>query len=159
MRLSYPYSRRCMKTKYSNTTNSSRSPPLHKIMKSINDHTENSINAISDKLLKMPNSFFLGHLEMEPLLDLKNGLIRFDADIRDIGINHQTEEVKNEIRRFAQRCVRGEAVLLELKIVRGCCPAHSLNHFLAELHHGGKWFRVTAKDETKIGMEEMAIWR
>lgn len=66
-------------------------------MEHINDYTENSVYTIPDQLLEMSNCFFFIHLQMEPLLDFENGLIRLHADIWDVGINHQAEEIEYEI--------------------------------------------------------------
>ena len=127
-------------------------------MKSINDYPENRINTVAYKLFEMANSLFLIHLKMESLLHLQNSLVRLNSDIGNVGIHHEAEQVQNQICALAQRRVRREAILLKLEVVRRGGAAHALDHFLAELHHGSKWFRVTAKDKAKVGVEEVAVW-
>lgn len=107
----------------------------------------------------MPNSLFLRHLQMKPLLNLQHSLIWLDTNIRNIGINHQTEQVKDEIRRFTERSIRREAILLELEIQGGGSSAHALDHFLAEFHHGCERLGVSAEDEAEVGVEEVTVGR
>lgn len=40
----------------------SRSPTLHKLMETIDNNTEYSIDTVPNKLFEMTNSFLLGHL-------------------------------------------------------------------------------------------------
>jgi hypothetical protein len=49
---------------------------LHKSMQTINNHRKDSIRAILNQSIKMPNRFFLTHLQVKPILDLQHHLIR-----------------------------------------------------------------------------------
>ena len=130
--------------------------PLHQIMDLIEQYGKDRINTITNESLKPPNSLLLAHLEMEPLLHLQDGLVRLELDVRDVGVDHEGEEVEDEVRRLAQRRVGREAVLLEGRVVRRLGAAHAVDHVFAELHHRCERFGVAAEDEAEVGVEEAA---
>lgn len=85
-------------------------------MKTVNDYTKYGVGTVTDKLFKMADGFLFSHFEMESLLHLQNGLIWLYTDVWNVGVNHQTEEIENEICGLAQRRIGCEAVLLELQV-------------------------------------------
>ena len=125
-------------------------------MNSIDQDREKRIDTITNQDLKMPNRLLLAHLEMEPFLDLKHRFIRLELDVRDVRVDHEAEEVKDEVRGLAERGVGREAVLLEGGVLGGFGAAHAVDHFFAELHHRREGFGVAAEDEAEIGVEKAA---
>lgn len=125
-------------------------------MNLIEQDRKNGINTITNENLKPPNSLLLADFQMEPLLHLQDRLVRLELDVRDVGVDHEGEEVEDQVRRLAQRRVGREAVLLEGRVVRRLGAAHAVGHVFAELHHWREGFGVSAEDEAEVGVEEAA---
>ncbi len=132
---------------------------LHHIMNSINDHRENTPHTIHNQTLKMPHRLLLTHLQMEALPHLLHHPPRLDLDIGNIGIDHQAEQIEDEVRALAQRGVGREAVGFEGRVVRRGRRAHALDHLLAEFHLRREGLRVPAEDVAEVGVEEVPVGR
>lgn len=94
---------------------------------------------------------------MEAFAHLQDRFIGFEPDVGNVGVDHQREQVQDEIGGFAQSGVCCEAVLLEGGVVRGRSAAHAFDHFFAEFHHGRKRLRVAPEDVAKVGVKEMTL--
>lgn len=126
-------------------------------MNGIDDDGENAADAVGDQSLEMANGLLLGHLQMEAIAHLEDGLVGLHADVGDVGVDHEGEQVEDQIARFAQRGVGGEAILLEGCVVRRGGATHAFDHFFAELHHGRERLRVAAENVAKVGVEKVAL--
>ena len=126
-------------------------------MQPINNHGEDRIRRVLNQCIKMPDRILLAHLQMKSLFNLQHHLIRLQLDIRNVGIDHQTEQIEDQIRGFPERGVSCKAVLLELLILLGRGPTHAVDHFLAELHGWREGLWVSAEDEAKVCVEEVAV--
>ena len=131
------------------------SPILNDAMNTVNDNGEDGIHAIVDQKFKMQDGILLAHLQVKSLLDLPHGLVWLNADIGDIGVHHEAEQIEDQVAGFAQCRVGGEAVLFERDEIRRVGAAHAFDHFLAELHRRRKRLRVTAEYVTEVGVEEV----
>ncbi len=120
----------------------------------VDNDRKKGIDAITDQNFEVAYGFLLTHLQMEPIFDLQNRFIGLQLDVWDVGVDHEAEEVEDEVGGFTERRVGREAVLLKGAILGGFRTSHPVNHFFAELHHGCKGLGVTAQYEAEIGMEE-----
>lgn len=75
----------------------SSSQTLHHVMNGINYYREYASHAIRDQPFKMSNRLLFCHLQVKTITDLEDCLIWLHPDIRDIGIHHEGEEVKDEV--------------------------------------------------------------
>lgn len=124
-------------------------------MNGINHHRENRTGTITDQSVEMPNGLIFRHLQVEAVQNLQDRFIWLHPDIRDIRIDHQAEEIEDQVAGFPEGGVRCEAVLLELGVVGRVGSAHTLDHFFAKLHHGSEGLGVAAEYVTEVGVEEM----
>lgn len=125
-------------------------------MNSINNDGKNTPDAINNQTLEMANGLFFAHLEMEAFADFEHGLVGFEADVGDVGIDHEGKQVQDQVAGFAEGGVGREAVLFEGGVVGGGCAAHAVDHFFAEFHHGREGLGVAAEDVAEVGVEEVA---
>ena len=100
-------------------------------MNTIDDDGEDGIHAIVDQKFEMQDGILLAHLQVKPLLDLPHGLVRLDADVGDVGVHHETEQIEDQVAGFAKGRVGGEAVLFECDKIRRVGATHAFDHFLA----------------------------
>lgn len=126
-------------------------------MNGINNHRKNTPHTIRNQRLKPPHRLLLAQLQMEPLPHLPHRLIRLEPDIRDIGVDHEREQIQDQVAGFAKGGVGGEAVGFEGSVVRGGAAAHAFDHFFAEFHHWGEGFGVAAEDVAEVCVEEVAF--
>mmetsp|Transcript_1046 Transcript_1046/g.4276 ORF Transcript_1046/g.4276 Transcript_1046/m.4276 type:complete len:206 (+) Transcript_1046:1095-1712(+) len=92
-------------------------------------------------------------------LELQQRFLAILADVRDIGVSHEAEEVQDENHALAQNIIRLAAVRLELAEVLALRAAHGLHHLLAQLHRRWENFRIASHDETKVNVEHPAVRR
>ena len=85
---------------------------------------------------------FLGKIQSKLLLDLFVHIAVFD--VRNVGIHHQGNQVKNEICTLAENRESREAEIFEPGIMGGLRTTHAIHHFLANLDRGREWLRVTS---------------
>jgi hypothetical protein len=106
--------------------------------------------------LKVLYRLLLSDIESELLQKVTMDIAMLD--IRDVCVDHECDEVQNEVGRLAQNRERGKTVRPEASVVRGLCTAHCIDHLLADLDGG--WIRlwVTAKYVPEIDVEEVPIW-
>ena len=71
-------------------------------------------------------------------------------DMRDVGVDHECDQVENEVRALAEDGEGGEAVLFEARVVHRLDAAHGVDHLLADLDGRSEWFGVTSEDVAKI---------
>lgn len=100
-------------------------------MNGINDHGENTPHTIGNQRLKMPDRLLLAHLQMKPLPHLEHRLIRLQPNIGDVGVDHQGEQVEDQVAGFPEGGVCREAVLFEGGVLGGGGAAHAFDHFFA----------------------------
>lgn len=71
-------------------------------------------------------------------------------DIGDVGVDHESNQIQNQIRAFAQDAEGCEAEMLESRIVGRVCTAHSVHHFFAHFDWWGEWLWITSENETEV---------
>ena len=125
-------------------------------MNGIDHHREDTADAIRDQRLKVSNRLLLRHLEVKAIAHLQHRLVGLHADVGDVGVDHQREQVEDQVARFAQGGVGREAVLLEGGVVHRRGAAHAFDHFFAELHHGRERLGVAAQDVAEVDVEKVA---
>lgn len=103
----------------------------------------------------MLDGFLFRKIQPEFVLDLFMHVTMLD--VRDVGIDHQSDQVQNEIGALAQDGECCETEILKTCIVRGLCATHAIDHLLAYLHGRRKWLWVTAQDITKVDCEQIRI--
>ena len=106
--------------------------------------------------LEAPDRLLFTHPQREPLPDLLDRLVGLGADIWDVGVRHEREQVEDEVAGFAQGGVGSEAVLLEGGVVGGVGAAHGVDHFFGELDGWRHGFGVAAEDVAEVDVEEVA---
>ena len=128
-------------------------------MNNINKLRKQPPHTIFNQSLKHPNRLLLTNPQRKPLPNLLNRLIRFSANIRDIGIGHESKQVEDEVAGFPQCGVGCEAVLFEGCVVGGLGAAHGVDHYLGELDGWGHRFGVAAEHVAEVDVEEMAWYQ
>ena len=78
--------------------------------------------------------------------------------VRDIRINHEGDEVENEISTLSKDAERGKAKIREACIVLRVHTAHAINHLFANLDGRRIQLRIMPKYVAKVDVEEMAWW-
>jgi len=76
--------------------------------------------------------------------------------VRDIRINHEGDEIENEICTLPKDAERGKAEVREARIVLRMHTAHAVNHLLANLDGGRIQFWIVAKYIAEVDVEEMS---
>ena len=115
-------------------------------MYTIKDHRK--IGRLIQEGLEVLDSLFFSEVKPEFFLYLFMDIPMFD--IRNIGIHHERNQVKDEIGAFAKDGERGKAKMFEPGIMCRSCSAHSVYHFLAHLNRRREGFRVSAQNVAKI---------
>lgn len=81
---------------------------------------------------------------------LQNRLIRFHLDIRNIGIDHQRNEVDDEVGILAKGGESGVAKTLEPGVVRRVHPSHGVDHLFADFDGGREGLGIAAEDVAEV---------
>ena len=76
--------------------------------------------------------------------------------VRDICVNHESDEIENEIGALPKDAERGKAKIREACIVLRMHTAHAVNHLFANLDGGWIQFRIMPKYVAKVDVEEMS---
>ena len=75
--------------------------------------------------------------------------------VRDIRVNHEGDEIENEICALPKDAKRGKAEIREARIVLRMHTAHAVNHLFANLDGGWIQLWVVAKYVAEVDVEEM----
>lgn len=75
--------------------------------------------------------------------------------VGDIRINHEGDEVENEICTLPKDAERRKAEICEARIVLRMHTAHAVNHLLANLDGGRIQFWIVAQYVAEIDVEEV----
>lgn len=112
------------------------------------------ITPLIQKRLKLLDRLLLRQLQQKLLLYL---LMHVPVlDIRYVRIDHEGDEVEDQIRRFTEDGEAGEAEVLEARVVHGLGAAHRVDHFFANFDGGWEGLGVTTEDVSEVDVEEMA---
>ena len=125
----------------------------------LDDDGEEGLDTVVDDKVEELDGLLVVELQLELVVDFADGFVRFQRDVRNVGLQHQREQVENQIRVSAQVQVGGVAVLLEGLEVLGSVATHGLDHLLAQLHLRRERFRVPAEDEPEIHVEKFSASR
>lgn len=117
-------------------------------------HHLREITSLIQKCLKLLDSLFLRQLQQELLLDLFMHVSVLD--IRYIRVDHEGDEVEDQVRRFAQDGEASEAEVLEACVVHGLGATHGVDHFFADFDSGWEGLRVPTEDVPEVDVEEVA---
>ena len=102
----------------------------------------------------MLNCFFLREIQHELLLQQ---LVNIAAlYVRNVCIDHEGNEIENEICTLPEDTKCCKAKIREACVVLGVHAPHAVNHLIANLHRWWVQFRIMPKDVAKVDMEEMA---
>lgn len=116
---------------------------------------DRKVRRLVQQCLKVFNGLLFREIESELFLDLFVHIAMFD--VRYVGVNHESDQVQNEVGALAQDGEGCEAKVLETCIVRGLRATHAINHLFAYFHGRGKWLRVTAQDITEVDCRKIDI--
>ena len=75
--------------------------------------------------------------------------------VRDIRVNHEGDEIENEICALSKDAKRGKAEIREARIVLRMHTAHAVNHLFANLDGGWIQLWIVAKYVAEVDVEEM----
>ena len=103
---------------------------------------DRKVRRLVQQRLKVFDGFLFREVQPELFLDLFVHVAMFD--IGYVGIDHERDEVQNEIGALAQDGEGCEAKVLETRIMRGLGAAHAVNHFFTYFHGRRKRLRITA---------------
>ena len=95
--------------------------------------------------------------EIEPELILYLFVYVTMLDVGNVGIDHESNQIQNEIGALAQDGECCETEILETCIVRGLRATHAIDHLFAYLHGRRKWLGITAQDITEVDCEQIDI--
>lgn len=105
--------------------------------------------------LEVLDGFFLSEVEPKLVLEL---LVHIPVlDVRDICIDHECDEVKDQVCGFAQDAECGEAERAEARIVGRACAAHRVDHLFADLDRRREWLGVPAENVPKVDYERTRV--
>lgn len=82
--------------------------------------------------------------------NLRDRFIRLELDIRNIPIDHERDEVDDEIRILAQTRKGGITKRFESGVMRRRNASHRVDHFLADLDGWWERFGISSENVTEI---------
>mmetsp|Transcript_38688 Transcript_38688/g.121462 ORF Transcript_38688/g.121462 Transcript_38688/m.121462 type:complete len:282 (+) Transcript_38688:866-1711(+) len=126
-------------------------PPVYCLV----DLREERGDALRDELLEVERRLLVGEVEPQLLRHLEHVLLRLE--VGDAGVDHQQQQVEDEVRRRAQDVERLAAKHAEPLVEARVGAAHRLDHLLAQLHRRREGLRVAAEDIAKVDVEERAV--
>src|SRR5690554_2949432 len=132
---------------------------LHNPMQTVNNDRKYGPDTILDNSLKTPNCLLLAHLQHKPLHYFLHHPLWLSADIGNISIDHQPEQIEHETALLAQRRISRKSVLLKAGPVLSLLAAHPVRHLGTELHQRRKGLRIAPEDIPEVGVEEVSGWR
>ena len=115
-------------------------------MDSIEDYCE--VGRFIQQGFKVLDGFFFREIKSELLLYLLVNVPMFD--VGNIGIHHESNQVKDQVGALAENSESREAEILEPRVVGRSCAAHSIYHLLAYLDWGRERFGVAAQNVAEI---------
>lgn len=133
------------------------SPVLRKSMYLLDQRRHHSFNGYIQQTLQMLHSLLVGEAQLQVLLNLLDGLVRFQCNIRHRCIHHQREQIEHNVRMASQMQIRCIALLAELMIIFRTIAAHRLDHLLAQLHGWWHGLGIAAEYEAEINVKQFAI--
>lgn len=112
---------------------------------------DRKVRRLVQQCLKVFDRFLFREIESELFLNLFVYIAMLD--IGDVGIDHESNQIQNQIRTLAQDGECCETKVLETCIVRGLRATHAIDHLFAYFHGRWKWLGITAQDITKVDCE------
>lgn len=92
---------------------------------------EQSLHAFVDEGLEVCAGLLICEIQFKFFLNLVHAFVRL-VDVGNVGIDHECEQVQNQIRRFAQNVERLATVRPKLIVIDAIFAAHAFNHFLTQ---------------------------
>lgn len=123
-------------------------------MQLVDDHGHDGTNTLLDLLGNVVQCLLIIHFQFEFVLNFLHRLIRFQGDIGNVRIDHQREQVENQIGMPPQVCKRGSYKNAKLSEILRTHSAHCVDHFSGYLHGWWTHFGITTQNETKIDVEQ-----
>lgn len=107
-------------------------------------------------VLQMLNGRLVVQAHLQVFLDLLDGLVRLQRNVRNRGVHHQREQIQHHLGLTPQMQVRRVAELPECEKRVRRQATHGVDHFLAELHGRRHGLRITAQDIAEVDVEQVA---
>lgn len=122
-------------------------PPILRQIVNPVQHNRN-IRRLIQQRLKMLDRLLLRQIQPELFLYL---LVHIAVlDVRDVRVDHEGDEIKNEVRPLAQHGERREAEVLEALVVRGLGAAHAVDHLFADFDWRWERLGVASEDVAEV---------
>lgn len=103
--------------------------------------------------LEVFDCLLLTQIQSELFLDLLMDVAM--SDIGDIRINHESNEVEDQVSTLAKNSECRETERFETGVVCGGRSTHAIDHFFANFNGRREGFRISSEDIAKVNMEEM----
>lgn len=96
----------------------------------------------------MFDGLLLGHLETKLSQHLFMDIAMLD--MRDVGIDHEGDQVQDKVCTLAEDSERRKAEILESRIVHGLHATHGIEHLFANLDRRSKGLRISPENVAKV---------
>jgi len=111
------------------------------------------VGRLVQECLKVLHRVFFREIQKEFLLQQFVYITAFN--VRDICINHEGDEVEDEVCTLPKDAECGKAEVREARIVLRMHTAHAVNHLFANLDGGWIQFWIVTKYVAEVDVEEM----
>lgn len=119
---------------------------------------EHGRHTLINQVLHVLDRLLIRQLQLKLLLDFLHRFIRIKLNVVHARVDHQRKQVEYQVGVLPQDQKGRVAVRSELFQLLTFLATHCFNHLFGELH----WWRVrlwvAAKNESKINVEQVAVW-
>lgn len=128
-------------------------------MELIDEERHDGAHTLLDALHDVLHGLLVVQLQLELVLHLLHGLVGLERNVGHVGVDHQREEVQDQVRmpsQMQERCSYHDTKFEEILRIHA---THRVHHLAGHLHRRRPNLRIAAQNEAKVNVKQSARLR